>query len=169
MLPIWSAAADPHVVAARAFPIRRGGGRAIDLAPETVRVVREESGERLVIDRGGVPLRLDVIEHTATAGPVFLHYDLPDDHRLQVRIAVILAIAGTKPIPCRHPQLANRLQSLQALDARAAGASLREIADHVLGRGDWPGDGEHRKSLVRRMIAAGERMVRAGPRAVLQG
>jgi hypothetical protein len=169
VLPIWSAAVDPRVIAARAFPTLPGGAREVDLAHEAVRMVRDELGERLVIDRGGVPLRLDVIERTATAGPAFLRYDLPDDHRLEVQISVIRVITGTKPIPCRHPQLANRLRSLHALDARAAGASLREIADHVLGRGDWPGDGEHRKSLVRRMIAAGERMVRAGPRAVLQG
>lgn len=132
-------------------------------------MICDGSGEHLAIDRGGVPLRLDVIEGTATAGPVFLHYDLPDDDRLEVRIAVIRAIAGIRPVPCRHPQLASRLHALQALDARAAGASLRDVANHVLGPGDWPGDGEHRKSLVRRMIAAGERMVRAGPRAVLQG
>ena len=132
-------------------------------------MVHGESGEHLVIDRGGVPLRLDVIEGTAMGAPVFLHYDLPDDHRLEVRITVISAVAGTRPIPCRHPQLANRLQALQALDARAVGASLREIANHVLGPGDWPGDGEHRKSLVRRLIVAGEQMVRAGPRAVLDG
>lgn len=169
VLPIWSAAVDPHVITARAFPIRPGGVHEVDLAHETVRTVHGGSGEHLVIDRDGVPLRLDVIEGTATAGPVFLHYDLPDDHRLEARIAVIRAIAGTRPIPCRHPQLANRLQALQALDARAAGASLREIADHVLGPGDWPGDGEHRKSLVRRLVAAGERMFRAGPRAVLEG
>jgi len=169
VLPIWSAAVDPHVVVARAFPTQPGGVREVDLARETVRMVRDGSGEYLLIGRRGLPLRLDVIEGTATAGPVFLHYDLPDDHRLAVRIAIIRTIAGTGPIPCHHPQLAKRLQALQALDARAAGASLREIADHVLGPGDWPGDGEHRKSLVRRLVAAGEQMVRAGPRAVLDG
>jgi hypothetical protein len=37
----------------------------------------------------------------------------------------------------------------------------------VLGPGAWPGDGEHRKSLVRRMIAAGDQMIRAGPAGAL--
>jgi hypothetical protein len=37
----------------------------------------------------------------------------------------------------------------------------------VLGPGAWPGEGEHRKSLVRRLIAAGDRMIHSGPIATL--
>jgi hypothetical protein len=68
---------------------------------------------------------------------------------LDVRIAVIRILAGIRPIACRHVRLANRLQTLHAADARNRGVSLRAIADLVLGAGDWPGDGKHRKSLVR--------------------
>ena len=63
--------------------------------------------------------------------------------------------------------MAAKLFALQAVDARSEGASLRETAASILGPGDWPGDGEHRKSLVRRMIATGERIIQAGPRAIL--
>lgn len=56
---------------------------------------------------------------------------------------------------------------MNAVDGRDAGASLKDIADHVLGPGDWPGDGEHRKSMIRRMIVNGDRMLSVGPRAIL--
>ena len=113
-------------------------------------------------------LRLDVIEGTVSAGPVSLHFDLPYDDRLEHRVAAIRALSGTKPIGCRHPQLAARLRALQAADARAAGASLREIADGLLGIGDWPGDGEHRKSAARRLVATGEKLIQQGPLPILK-
>jgi hypothetical protein len=167
VLPIWSATADPRVVVARALLPGGGGGRLFDMIREAGRVVRSCSGEHLLIDRGGVPFRFDVMEGSVLAGPVTLHFDLPDDLRLDDRLSVIRAFAAGKTITRHHLQLCSRLHALQAVDARGAGASLREIADCLLGCGDWPGDGEHRKSFVRRMIATGERMVCAGPCAVL--
>lgn len=123
----------------------------------------------MLIDRGDMPLRFDVIEGSVSAGSVTLQFDLLDDPHLGDRLALIRAFAAGKTIAPRHLQFCRRFQALQAVDARESGASLREVADCLLGHGDWPGDGEHRKSLVRRMIATGERMVRAGPRAVLLG
>lgn len=168
VLPIWSAAADPRVVAVRALPSLTCDARRFDMIREAGRLVRGRSGEHVLVDRGAL-FRLDVIEGTLSAGPVSLHFDLPYDGHLQVRLAVIQAFVARAAIPRHHLQLAGRLYALHAADARSAGASLREIADLLLGAGDWPGDGEHRKSLVRRMIATGERMVRAGPRAILTG
>ena len=126
-------------------------------------------GEHVLIDRGSTPFRLDVLEGTISKGPVSLHFELANDWRLAEKLAVIGAFVGKTSEPRHHLRLAGRLRALQANDARAAGLSLREIADILLGPGDWPGDGEHRKSLVRRMIATGERMVRDGPRTVLAG
>lgn len=168
ILPIWSAAVDPRVVTVRALPPRSDRDCRFEMIREAGRVVRGCSAEHVLVDRGAL-VRLDVIEGSVSAGPVSLHFDLPDDGRLQARLAVIGAFAAKATIPRHHLQLAGRLHALQAAGARAAGASLREIADLLLGAGDWPGDGEHRKSLVRRMIATGERMVRAGPRAVFGG
>ena len=169
MLPVWSAAADPRVLAVRASPSGGRDQRSFAMIREAGRVVRGSAGEHVLVERGGAVFRLDVIEGTVLAGPVSLRFDLPDDCRLEERLAVIRAFVGRPAVTRHHLQFAGRLQALHAADARAAGASLREIADGLFGHGDWPGDGEHRKSLVRRMIATGERMVRAGPRAVLAG
>jgi hypothetical protein len=53
------------------------------------------------------------------------------------------------------------------VDARQAGASLRETADILLGPGAWPGDGEHRKSYVRRLLNVGSHLIDSGPREIL--
>ena len=134
---------------------------------EAGRVVKSCTCEHLLIDRGGAPFRLDIIEGTVLTGPVSLHFDVPDTSGLHQKLTAIRAFTGVTTIFQPHLQMTGRLHALHAADARAAGASLREIAHSLLGDGTWPGDGEHRKSLVRRMIAAGEQLVRAGPRAVL--
>lgn len=162
---MWSAAVDPRVLTARAVPAygERSNG-VLALSPVALRMWTSRT-EHLLIDRGDL-LRVDLVDHAATGAPFQLHFDLPDDDWLEQRITVIRSLRGRRHHG-GHPQLARRLLSLNAVDGRDAGASLKDIADHVLGPGDWPGDGEHRKSMIRRMIASGDEMLLAGPRAVL--
>lgn len=168
MLPIWSAAIDPRVLAVRALAtVATAGTRIFDARAVDARIVRGPHAEHLLIERGGEVIRLDVIDGTAAVGPVTLRFDLADDDRLDTQLAVMRALRAPAPVARSHVQLARRLMALHAVDARDEGASLREIALMVVGPGAWPGDGEHRKSLVRRMIAAGDRMIRAGPAGAL--
>lgn len=167
--PMWSAIADPRVIAARAGPVENGGAHVFDASDPTVRVLHGSVHEHVLVDRDGLAVRLDVIDGTISARPVSLRFDLPDDHHLDVRLAAIRAFTSAAPPGRRHLQLARRVHALHATDARDDGASLREIADLVLGPGAWPGDGEHRKSMVRRMLASGDQMRRDGPRAILSG
>jgi hypothetical protein len=165
---MWSAAVDPRVIVARATPAQNSGGRTFDAAIAATRILRGRHHEHLLINQHGVITRLDIIEGTVLAGPVSLRFELADDCHLEVGMGAIRAFASENETHPRHTQLARRLLALHAADARAAGTSLRETAERVLGPGDWPGDGEHRKSVVRRLVAAGEQMVRAGPRAILE-
>jgi hypothetical protein len=165
VLPLWSAAVDPRVLAARAAPPVHGQ-RLFDASAAGVRTLRGHGIEHLLIDRGGAPIRLDLIAGTALAGPVSLCFELAHDDRLAERLAALRAFATRPALPERGPWQRGLL-ALHAHDARAAGASLRDIAEVLLGPGDWPGDGDHRKSRVRRMIATGERMVGAGAPAIL--
>lgn len=169
VLPMWSAKADPRVIRARAKPIQRDFHRAFDGAVAAVRALSARGREHLIIDRNGAVIRLDVIEGTALAGPVLLHFDLADDAHLETRMIAIRSFVATSGSHRPYWQLARRIHALHASDARTAGASLKEIAELILGPGNWPGDGEYRKSLVRRMVSSGERMVRAGPCPVLTG
>lgn len=141
--------------------------RLFDTLSAEVRMMRGLRGEHLLIDRGDELVRLDVIDSTTAAGPVTLRFDLADDDRLDTQIAVIRTLRAAVASGPRHGRLARRLLALQAVEARNAGASLKETADILLGPGDWPGDGEHRKSYVRRLLDAGSRMIRSGPREIL--
>jgi hypothetical protein len=166
---MWSAAIDPRVLAVRALKPADGYARWFDGKSADMRMVRGPRCEHLIVDPGGEVIRLDVIHGTVVAGPVTLRFDLPDDDRLELQLSAMRAFRGPAAVARSHVQLARRLLALEAVDARDAGASLRETADILLGPGAWPGNGEHRKSLVRRMIVAGERAVRAGPKAILAG
>ncbi|HKY81395.1 MAG TPA: DUF2285 domain-containing protein [Sphingobium sp.] len=143
------------------------GARLFDALSADARTMRGPRGEHLLIDCGGELVRLDVIDGTMAAGPVALRFDLTDDDRLDAQIAVIETLRAAVAAGPRHGRLARRLLALQAVDARDTGASLKETADILLGPGDWPGDGEHRKSYVRRLLDAGSRMIRSGPRKIL--
>jgi hypothetical protein len=130
-------------------------------------MVQGASGEHLLVDRTSGALRLDVVQGTTLAGPVKLLFELVDDDCLEVRLSAIRAFRSKTAVNHRHRRLANRLLALQAFDARKAGLSLRDVAALVLGPGDWPGDGEYRKSLVRRLLVIGEKVISDGPRAIL--
>jgi hypothetical protein len=165
VLPLWSAAMDPRVLAARVVSSDGHGLRTLDTPGATIHRAIGRLHEYLAIDNGGVPVRLDVTEGRMTPGPVVMRFDVADDDRLPLQLEAIGTVAGLwrqRPLS----RLTNRLLALRAFDARQAGEGLRSIAGHLLGQGDWPGDGEHRKSLVRRLCAAGEKMVINGPRAV---
>jgi hypothetical protein len=156
---MWSAAVDARVLAARALVPCIDGAHCIDGSAPGLRRVVGPSTEHLLIDCGRELVRIDVLDGTTAGTPVSLHIDLPLDDRVEPRVAAIRALVAPSQVTPRHTQLAQRLLCLQALDAR--------VAEIMLGRGDWPGDGEHRKSRVRRMILAGERMVDAGPGMIL--
>lgn len=65
------------------------------------------------------------------------------------------------------PRLPRLVLALRALDARAEGASLRQLAFGIFGAQDWPGDGENNKSRARRLVKLSERLLRAAPYGVL--
>jgi hypothetical protein len=163
VLPVWSAAVDPCVLAVRAGGPAREKARLFDASALDARVLRRRDAEHIMVRRDNDIFRLDVIEGTVGAGPVSLRFDLANDDRLSVQISAIKRFMGKPVTKLGHAQLASRLRALHAVDARDAGASLREVAELVLGPGVWPGDGEHRKSLARRLIIVGDNMVRAGP------
>lgn len=168
VLPMWSAAMDPRVLTARTALPHDPGDRLFIADPAHVRILRAPDCEHLLVERGDEIIRLDVVDGTTAAGPVTLRFELADDDLLEAQIAALRALRAETPVRTRHGRLAGKLLALQAADAHRAGASLRETADLLLGPGDWPGDGEHRKSHVRRLLGTGLRMIDEGPRAILR-
>ena len=163
---MWSADVDPRVLDVRAIKPMDGDTRLFDAASADTRIMRGSEREHLLIDRGGELVRLDVVEGTTAAGAVALRFELADDDRIDLQIAAIRSFRSATATGHRHLRQAGRLLALQATDARDAGASLRETANILLGPGAWPGDGEHRKSYVRRLLDAGSRMIDTGPREI---
>lgn len=157
---------DPCVLIARAVAAKGRPAHAFDPSRHDRRIVKGASFEHVLLDSERASVRLDLVEGSLTAGPVLLRFDIASDERLAHQLDAISSLWQPRPA-LRQEQMARRLLGLQAHDLRGAGASLRETARLVLGPGDWPGTGDHRKSLVRRMIAAGARMIADGPGAVL--
>lgn len=175
ILPLWSAAADPRVLTARARPYRgsatEAGRRVFDLRALSAQVAVGADREHARIDQAGIMVRLDIIAGTLMNGPVSLTFELLDGPGLPFQIDALRQLqeqaTGTRAAPSPQRRLAAMLLPLCAFDERARGASLRNIADMLLGHGEWPGDGDHRKSQARRLVAAGEALVRGGSRAIL--
>lgn len=156
------------MLVARAVPPTDGGAHLFDARASSDRVVRSADAEHLLVDCGGRSFRLDIVSGTTADGPVSLCFELADDGRLDAKLEALAAFraSNAKRLPNRH--LAGRLLALHAADARRAGASLRESADLLFGLGDWPGEGEYRKSRVRRLMQIGAAMIERGPAAILQ-
>ncbi|QGP79410.1 DNA -binding domain-containing protein [Sphingobium sp. CAP-1] len=133
-----------------------------------VRVVYGQGIEHVAVDTASGLFRIDIVAGTVTEGAIALHFCVADDARLSIQLDTIKALRFGKVPSLRRQRLVRRLAALHAIDAREGGASLRDIADLLLGPGDWPGDGEYRKSHVRRLVDAGERMIRSGPGAILR-
>ncbi len=147
------------------------GYSLFDLRSVSARMVSDRGGEHLRVDYANGVVRIDIVDGSVRKGPVSLRFELADGPTLSVQLGALrqyreLSEGGrTNAQACRR--LADMLLSLHAFDERACGVSLRSMADALLGVGDWPGDGEHRKSRVRRLVATGAALMRAGPRTIL--
>jgi hypothetical protein len=173
VLPLWTAAVDPRVLRARCLPCRAGEEGAFDAACHPARVVAADGREHVSVEMAGEPLRLDVISGSVLRGPVRLEAVIPVGPGLGAQVASLgrlgCLLRGCMAEAQPDKRLARLGLALRAVDARAAGASLRSIARVILGAPDWPGDGECVKSASRRLVALAEALRRAGPAAILQG
>lgn len=156
---------DPCVLAARAEPAR--GELAFDPARYSIVVRSGDTNEHVAIGT----LRLELVAGTMTNGPVILSpvIDLAREIEPQLSsvrcVSALLHNGRIEPEPdLRFPRL---VEALRALDARAAGASHRDIGLQLLGGSDWPGDGEYLKSRARRLAVMAEALRLAGPAGVL--
>ncbi|AMK18903.1 DNA -binding domain-containing protein [Sphingobium sp. MI1205] len=173
VLPVWSAGVDPRVIPVELPPDREGSSQwRLDLRRHRARVVTGTAGDHVRIDEAGHVIRLDMLDDMLARRSMALRVvlEVGPNLPLQAEAAHTLRrlVSGALRPNIFHERQAGALLGLWALDARRAGASLRDIADLLLGPGDWPGDGEYRKSRARRLVAAGDAMIRGGPGAILR-
>jgi hypothetical protein len=176
---VWSNAADPDVLTVIAHPVSsHDSGFNLKEFGNRAAIVATGEKEQVALRGGGGILRLDVVAGTLRDGPVRLFHRLARQNELESKmprlrqLAALVEFGALAPwiIPT-DPRLDRLILALRVLDARAAGASLRQIAIGLLcGRAssvDWPGDGDSTKSWVRRLVALSEALSLAGPRGVL--
>ncbi len=165
--PLWTGDANPYVLAASIEP----GGRALALARVDHRCVWRDGVRHVLLDMPGGTLQLDVSgpQNAASVIPITPCVDLRRDVRPQLRSIQRLASWLDDPSASGRAdaRVSRLVAALRVVDALSMGASQREIGIGIFGV-DWPGDGEHLKSRVRRMIPFAAAMVRHGPRAILQ-
>lgn len=163
VLPIWAAGLDPCVLRAQA--VRPGSPSPtlwLEIAGRHCQCVVGADTTHLAFACAGEIARIDLEGTAAPAARLLLQFEVLADGRLIHQLAAVHRLfsgGGVRPDPRR---LMRQHLSLLALDAHTDGASLRETANLVLGPGDWPGDGDHRKSQVRRLIEAGGRLLAGG-------
>jgi hypothetical protein len=167
ILPMWSAVFDPYVLRARAERLVRSNANPFVACDEGARVLRGADVEYVMLETSGRPIRLNIFAGTVLAGPVGLCFEVADNKRLPAQLDALQAYRSNSGDRPSYDRLARRLLALQAVDARLMGASLREIAAELFGPGEWPGRGDDRRSHMRRLLATGVRMIREGPRTIL--
>lgn len=148
------------------------GGCRLDLSRLDHRVVRVAGRSHFLIELPAGMLQLDVRdtrdqrEIVAVSPTIDLARPIEPQFHSARRLAALLA-GGSEPVP-REAGLARLVATLRVRDALASGASQRDIGLGIFGN-EWPGDGEHLKSRVRRMIRVARALAAMGPRAVLRG
>lgn len=180
---LWTADLDRSVVPVRATPVRRDHPEAFALARfghHALLARGEGDREHLVLSDGWRRLRIDIIEGTLIGyESVRLDFQLAgfahlDTRLLTIRRLLALWRRGRFASSLFQPlaRLPQRLEALRAGDARAAGASHREIAVALYGearvRAEWGGRSDSLLMRIRRRVAEARRMERGGYRALFR-
>lgn len=145
-----------------------------------VLVLTEPSGvERVLVGDEKGEVRLDIRTGTILNGPVRLRYDLAGARGVEAKLLTLcrlMALIRLGRIPRRLLPPSRRTgrwaMALQALDARRAGASHREIAVALFGEEvvvqDWDGRSTYLRSRVQRLLRLGKALVQGGYRRLLR-
>lgn len=167
-VPIWTAAANPRLltVAPGRF------GPALDLAGTGHRAVSTRDRRHVLLYLPRATLQLEGLDGALEEGPHPVSPLIDHGRSLEPQLESVRRLdaflRSREPLPDMGARLRRLVEALRVGDAIAAGASQREIGLGIYG-GEWPGDGEHLKSRVRRLIPLAAVLIRAGPRSVLAG
>lgn len=149
-----------------------GGGRLLDLSRVDFRVVRKADVSHLLLELPAGTLQLDLRvtgrQHEIVAVRPTIDLVRPIEPQFHSARRLAALLAGLPEPVTRDAGLARLVAALRVIDALADGASQRDIGLGIVGN-DWPGDGEHLKSRVRRMIPFARALAAMGPRPVLRG
>lgn len=173
---IWHVDYDPAVIAATAIPTANRSADVVE--PEQLArwlvSVDSDKGEHIVVSDGYNRIRIDLVRGSLKTGtPVTLDYRLSGIVSAQPKLRALgafLHLVRTGRFARRHfppdPRLARHVLMLRVHDARAAGASLRVIAEALYPQIDVACSDSIR-SRVRRLVREARGMAQGGWRALM--
>lgn len=181
--PFWRAEHDPRVVLVDAVSARTATVDLFDLTALGVshRLVRDPMGrERLLLKEDLRMIRLDVRSGTLDDGPVLLRFALEGTRDLGFRLLTLRRLVGLRrlgrfPSGLFRPErrVPRWILMLRALDARAAGASHRAIAeilyDSLARNAGWRQGSEALRLRVQRLVQTAVRSAEKLHLTVLRG
>ena len=180
---LWTAEIDPGTLTIDVAPASSTGDDAIDLArlvPWLTVVSHGATSEHAVLSDGWRRIRLDILGGTLReASLVLFAYRLRGLQSLApqltpLRRLVALCQTGRFAVALHPPErrMARWTDLLRVADARADGASYRDIAVAMVGeervRRDWHDAGRSLHSNVRRLVAGAAAMAAGGYRSLLR-
>lgn len=177
---LWRWQADAAVAVFSARPASAGDPAAMDLRglqTPTLVACTADGAQHVLISDGARRLRLAVVEGDVLAGPAVFRFHLPALGGGQGALANLRRLmalrdtgrlAGARDRP--RAKAARWLQMLRVHDARAAGASHRDIALSLFGerrvREDWGAGSDYLRMRVQRLVRAAEQTAAGGYRAL---
>jgi hypothetical protein len=167
-VPLWNGATDPYVLDVSVDT----DGCLLDLSRVAHRLVRASRRSHLLLELPAGTIQLDFRGAFDGCGAVRIRpaidLERPIEPQFQSARRLAALLNGMPEPVGREAGLTRLVAALRVRDALADGASQRDIGLGIFGD-DWPGDGEHLKSRVRRMIPFADALTAAGPREVLAG
>jgi len=174
--PIWRAEADPHVLLATAYPDYSTDHDAFDVCPLKRYATCHhcpKGHERWLFSDGYRAIRLDLVAGSLAFGAVGLDYHINGLTTALPRLVALyrliaLARTGQLPAPLFRPErkAPRWILVLRTADALAAGASQRDIAEHLLGLETgqrWRVSNPSYRRRAQRLVEAAKRAMNTDP------
>jgi len=179
----FRAEVDPHVVLMEAEPALADDPVAVDfgaIGGDLFVQPTADGGERVLLRRDGLHLRVDLTAGTVLEGPVRPRVVLPGlwgigPQLLTLKRLGVLARGSKLPpsLKPREKRAGRWARMLQALDGVISGGSHRDIAVAIFGtetvQSDWRGASDHLRLKVQRLVREARRLANGGFRAILKG
>jgi T6SS, Transcription factor, DNA binding domain len=169
----WTAAALPSVVAIGPLPDDLADPK-LHVDPFPLGPPLAENGPELLIERGGSPFRLHIVEDPRVGACVLLPFDRLFEVRAAAALRLWRALAGRAlgrdPAALPTTRRDRLVLALRALDGRLAEASYREIAGTLFGAARVPEHGWKTHDLrdrTARLVRSGVAMMQGGYRQLL--
>ncbi|MDB5705496.1 MAG: hypothetical protein JWN66_2612 [Sphingomonas bacterium] len=175
--PVWRRAIDRSVLVA---DVEAAGCDLFELGrvARFATIVTSAEGEHILLSDGLRSVRFDLLSGSVRSGPVALRWQLAGLWSLMPALTALrqlIALAGSGAFSASlHPRERRAprwIATLRVRDARAAGATAREMARELFGEAvvgaSWRVDAASYRLRIQRLVALSRQLSEAGPGVLL--